>query len=420
MSVEEKPVDESEENKEKKEDKAISIQFPLILLRTKRGLDILNKLASLKPIKNLGTASLILFPIIGAIGFVLISYSATITIQSTTIRAFVKSAGPLVNLMIPGLNPYVPIIYGWLALVVAMVVHEGSHGIMARFFNYRVKSSGIILFLILPIGAFVDIDEEEVKKAPARNSARVMAAGPISNLTVAIVSLICLMLVVGSMNPVAEGVGVTGVYEKFPADSAGLKPADMIIAINNQNVRSGSDIRSIITTLKPGDTVSLRTLHEGKEVDRTVILVASENSSTPIMGFEAMDSGMISNVLKNYQEIRVVSPLLYLFLPTFTMGQWQVPYSDMMHQFYTSPLGSYTYAVANSLFWLWFVNFNLAVFNALPLYPLDGGQAVRAALESYGSSKGWKEKTAKRIVTVISLMVLALILVTIVMPYLLG
>ena len=51
------------------------------------------------------------------------------------------------------------------------------------------------------------------------------------------------------------------------------------------------------------------------------------------------------------------------------------PYSDLMSPNYESSLFGSSYPIiANFLFWIWFINFNVGIFNALPIGPLDGGQ----------------------------------------------
>ncbi len=414
---------ETEEEKKKRKEaeeeaKTISFQIPFILLKTKRGISLMDKVAALRFTKHFGTISLALFPIVGAIGFALVLLSVSLTISSAAVRNFITASGPLVNLLIPGLNPYVPLVYGWIALIIAMVVHEGAHGVIARYFKFRVKSSGLVFFTVVLVGAFVDIDEEEMKKAPARKTSRVMAGGPMSNFMVGIASLAVLMLVVSSMTPVADGIGITGIYENSPAHQAGIQPADMLLAINGTKVSDIQDANNTLSRLKPGDRVTLTILHDKRQVEKSVILAQNENTSRAFIGFVGLDSEAIKFTLDRYRTPSIMSPLIYFFLPTFATGQFQVPYSDTMQSFYTSPLGGATYAIANLFFWLWFVNFNLAIFNALPLYPLDGGQAVRAALTSYGASKGWKENTAKRIVRAISLFIVALIVSVIAGPYL--
>ncbi len=94
--------------------------------------------------------------------------------------------GPEVALVLPGINPILPLEYlGYvlLGLVIAIVVHEFSHGILALVDKLKVKSLGI-LYLIVPIGAFCEPDDEEVKKARILSRMRIYAAGPREHLIV--------------------------------------------------------------------------------------------------------------------------------------------------------------------------------------------------------------------------------------------
>jgi len=95
------------------------------------------------------------------------------------------------------------------------------------------------------------------------------------------------------------------------------------------------------------------------------------------------------------------------------MQQGAVPYSDLMASKYTSTLGPFFPAVANLLFWLWFINFNVGIFNALPIGPLDGGQLYGGIIENKAKSKTLA-KNANLILTVV---MVGIVLASLVLPY---
>lgn len=53
-----------------------------------------------------------------------------------------REIGPQSHLLIPGLNPYLPWTYGWIALVVTIIIHEAGRGIVARVHNIKIESTG--------------------------------------------------------------------------------------------------------------------------------------------------------------------------------------------------------------------------------------------------------------------------------------
>ncbi|WP_367883132.1 site-2 protease family protein [Thermococcus peptonophilus] len=78
-----------------------------------------------------------------------------------------------------------------------MVVHELSHGIVARADKLPLKSVGLVLLAVIP-GAFVEPDEEELAKAPLRSRLRVYGAGSMANITTAIITA---LLITYAINP---------------------------------------------------------------------------------------------------------------------------------------------------------------------------------------------------------------------------
>lgn len=91
----------------------------------------------------------------------------------------IAAAQPGGTLLLPGIN--LPFLEGVLALVVVLVVHEGSHAILSRIASIPLLSSGIVLFGIIPIGAFVEPDEKKLSRSPQQKQTRILVAGSTAN-----------------------------------------------------------------------------------------------------------------------------------------------------------------------------------------------------------------------------------------------
>ena len=110
------------------------------------------------------------------------------------------------------------------------------------------------------------------------------------------------------------------------------------------------------------------------------------------------------------------SHFLLLLPPTIGAGVQSVPYSNVMAPKYqSSVLGSAFAPLANLLYWLMFVNFNVGIFNALPIGPFDGGQLYNSLIEKRLGSKSNKFKNVTQLV---SLIMIALVAMTVLSPYL--
>ena len=69
----------------------------------------------------------------------------------------IATTNPGGDILLPGVN--LPFFEGIAALIVVLAVHEVCHAVLARIAKIQVLSSGIVLFGIIPIGAFVEPDE---------------------------------------------------------------------------------------------------------------------------------------------------------------------------------------------------------------------------------------------------------------------
>ena len=390
--------------------KAIEVKFPLIFLRTKRGIQLMERLGRMKLTRVLAWILLVVVPISAALFMFLILNVVIRFLSDPFARALIRDLGPQANFLIPGLNPYVPVLYGWVAIVTGLIVHEGGHGILARSLNLPVKSSGLMLLLGLPIGAFVEIDDKELAKARLRDSGRVLAAGPGNNIVAGSISLVALLLLVSSMTPMVVGVGVLGVLEGYPPAEVGILPGDVIQELNGRTIPDIQTLTLVRRQFAPGDEVIVKIMRDSDFLSYTLKLASDPNDKS--VGF----LGIIAQDFKNTANNYLASPALFFAPPTFPGLGNSVPFSPVLERFFTSPMGVLTHPLANLLYWIWFVNINLALFNALPIYPLDGGQMLRFSLRRVCGGR-LSERLQMRLTIATTLTVVGLIAIYLIIPY---
>jgi membrane-associated protease RseP (regulator of RpoE activity) len=383
------------------------VKFPLILIHTPFGLEFFNKVAATKLAKLYAKANVFIMPVITALAIFLIVGSLMVMFSNSAAREGVRSVGPQSNLLIPGLNPYLPWTYGWLALVLTIVIHEVGHGIVARVHGIPVESTGIVLIIGIPIGAFVNIEREQLMKTTLTQKSAILTAGPLNNMILAAICLLALYLVISTLSPLPTkgethvGVLVMGVNDGSLAKSVGLSQGSIIKSIAGKTLHSVEDLNQVLRS-NLGNKVNLSWQDKnGKEIIRQAMLPEIIQGNKAILGVTITNVAPDpATVLQKYKSAFNKSPISLLLPPT--MAQGNVPFSDLMAPKYDSKLlGSAFPLFANILFWLWFINFNVGIFNALPIGPLDGGQLYNSLIESKTSSRTGKIKNAPLLLTVI-------------------
>jgi len=390
----------------------IEFSFPILIIRTRMFSGVFDRLGSLHASRLISWIALIIVPIVAAIGLYLICNTLFTLLWIPAARDITRELSPAAYILLPGINPFLPIFYGLLAIVCAMVVHEGAHGIVARNRGLNVKSSGILFFLIIPFGAFVDVDEEQLKKVKSKDSLRVMAAGVAGNIVVALVCILTVLIIVNGLTPIVEGVYIFDVTEGMPAETAGLLPNDVFVSIDNVQIDSYVTLNTIFASKNPGDTVQV-TVERGengeKRFSTNVTLI--ESGTRAVIGISI---GNFEERLALYKTLSLETLTIYMVPPSLYPGL--VPFSDSLIPFYTHPLGSQWHVYANIFFWIWFINVNIAVFNAFPIYPLDGGRMFNISLKSILGQRV-TEKTIYRITYCVTAILVSVLVMIVVIPF---
>ena len=209
---------------------------PCIMIRTKLGIRVMERLGKYTRFwRAFGFVS----KVITAVLLIMIMYMVinSLLLIPARLESGV-SIGIEYALAIPGFNPMLPLSYGVVALVIAMVVHELGHGIQARANKVDVDASGL-LYAVVPLGAFVDPNAEQMEKASRRTRMDIFAAGITVNTAVAVVAILLLSGMGGTItSDYEDDSAVYRVDAESPAYDAGIPTASIITAVNGIPVDS--------------------------------------------------------------------------------------------------------------------------------------------------------------------------------------
>lgn len=207
---------------------------PTIMIKTTLGMRTMDRLARYTRFwRAFGFVS----KLVSALLLFLMLYMLIVSIIALPSKlASPDSIGIEYALAIPGFNPILPLSYGVVALFVAMVVHELGHGIQARANGVDVDSTGL-LYAVVPAGAFVEPNDEQMQRKSRRVRMDVFAAGITVNTVVAV---LCVLLMVGACGCMTSGHG----------DDAGVYYVDA----DSPALEAGIPVSSIITGIGPAGT----------------------------------------------------------------------------------------------------------------------------------------------------------------------
>ncbi len=278
----------------------------LIFFRTSKGLSLLDRLSSPKRFWRIVASAGVPLVVVSMVYFLLMVLLMTyIMIQEPPEPSSYNA--PRNILLIPGINEYIPFVWGWIALFVTMLVHEFAHGILSRVEGVRVKSMGIVAFLMAPIAAFVEPDEEELfggkDRPPLVGKAariRILSAGVISNFIVAAVAMALFFgPVIGSISPV-DRVMVVDVAEGSAADRAGLESGMVLLQANGKD---DSNLQQLYSDLSGRNQSDILVLQDDKEKEILLsggsaqgIMVASIFSDSPAEKAGLPEKSMITKI----------------------------------------------------------------------------------------------------------------------------
>lgn len=341
-----------------KNKKNITYKNGISVVRWKKGKEILDVISNkLRPILPLMGILSILTGIIATLVGVYFIVEFTLKFQ----QAFALALPSVSGVSYPAPIIGVPFWYWVIGIFIIVFIHESMHGIFARLDNVRIKSYGLITFLVLPIGAFVDPDEKQLARLSTLKKLRVLSAGSFINI---VFGLLFLIFAIGFFSSFYEtgGVDFVETVEGLPADNVSLNGT--IYEINGKEVKTTQDLSEILNETEPESKIEIRT-SEGVYELETVARPDGQPGS--YIG--------ISNAIIHVD----------------VKGNLQA-YKSVLNWFY------------GLLVWLHILNLGVGIANMLPIKPLDGGLFYEELFRKYFGDNG------KKLIKIVSIIVLTLFL----------
>lgn len=383
-------------------ERSLSLFGPALMTKTRRGRSFLDRVGRFVRFWTvLGDLGIVLAVIAMGVIMALLVTGAVASLHTPASRA----PSPAQALGLPGINPIIPLGYGIVALVVGIVLHEIFHGFVARSQKIGVKSLGILWFVV-PVGAFVEQDDADMAAASRRRRDRVAAAGVLANFVLALLFFLALSgLIAGSVAPNASGIGVASVEAGSAAANATLAAGDIITGVNGTSTPSVGAFQSALALTRPNQTVAITFYSSAQEA----LVTSSTRLGTPPPSLHLNAShGYLGVTVYALSPAELKQILVWpagshagalegsvdwLILPLATIEPVSGPTVQFFHL--TGPLaaaGPGTFwLVANTLYWLAWMNLLLGLSNALPLVPLDGGLLFRDFASAIAArvKRGW-------------------------------
>jgi regulator of sigma E protease len=293
-----------------------------------------------------------------------------------------------------------------LGLILLIIVHELGHMLTAKALGVRVPEFGVgfgpplikkkfgqttYSFRIILLGGFAKMaGMGDGERGPGTFGAKalwrralIIFAGPFANVVAAVAILAGVLMISGAVTAVRPEV--RAVEPGSMADRVGIRVGDRLAAIDGDRIKGWEGFTREVAERRPGEEISVTVERGGAQrtftgelgadpasPERALVGVRPEVVKTRYGPLEALGLAV--------RQVVRVSGLLGMFVGDLITGERSL-YDNV-----TGPVGIASVggtSVEQGFFpqLLALISINLALFNLLPILPLDGGHLLFIAAE---------------------------------------
>ena len=305
------------------------------------------------------------------------------------------------------------------ALSVLVLVHEWGHFVAARKTGVKVEEFGLGLpprivgkkigqtvysLNWLPIGGFCKLLGEDASassgKVIGKNKTEsfeykkpwqkllIVLGGVLMNLVLAVVIFSVVYTILGV--PVETNrVSVVGVSKDSPAEKIGLKEKDIILGVNEKEIKKSEELIEEVAKFK-GKEVALNIIKNGETKITLTQIEVRENppegegsmgvaiSNTELVKFPwyRIDKGIVAGFKEAYYWGEVIFGGVFKMIKGLLTGQVPKDVSGPIGMYEATSAIKKNQGILAVIHFFGIVSVNLAVINVLPFPALDGGRII--------------------------------------------
>ncbi len=223
---------------------------------------------------------------------------------------------------------------------ISVTAHELAHGIVAKKYGVRIRSGGFFTSFFILMGGFVEPEEEDLRSLPLEKRLAIYSAGVVANIVLAYITLAVFLLLSLATRSLGGPLGLLVAWSNM----SNIPPGSRLLELNGTYVLSTYDF-----------VYHLSNILYAKCIPGTVIVLKFLTPQGAQLLHLKLSQCYLGSILS-----KITLSTVYLKNPPMILK------NTVLYEF---------------LFWLFNLNITLALLNALPAYPLDGGQFLEAVLE---------------------------------------